>query len=220
VAIDADLQDPPELIELFYGKLMTGVEVVYAKRHSLDGETLVKRIVAYVGYSVINRLRDVEIPRTTGDFRVMSRRVMEELRRLNGSHGFLRGLVAYVGFRQTWIEYDREERFSGKGNYNRFVGSLKMGLNVLISFSSRPLQLMSLCGFVVSFFSFLLGVWYVVQKLIGVALAPGLSATVLAVTSFAGVPLFSWGVMGEYVGRIYDEVKQRPLFIADRKVNM
>ncbi|HBZ56011.1 MAG TPA: glycosyl transferase [Syntrophobacteraceae bacterium] len=218
--IDVDLQDPPELIEELYTKLVEGYEVVYARRRSRAGETLPKRVVAYVGYALINRLSDVEIPRNTGDFRVMSRRVIEELRRLSESHGFLRGLVAYVGFRQTWVEYDRESRFSGKGNYNRFIGSLKIGLNGLISFSSRPLQLMSFCGFVLACFSFLLGAWYVVQKLVGIELTPGLPTTVLVVTFFSGVQLVGLGLMGEYVGRIYDEVKRRPMYIIDRVVNM
>jgi polyisoprenyl-phosphate glycosyltransferase len=219
VAIDVDLQDPPELIERMYEKLGTEYEVVYAKRRSRKGETLIKRLVSFVGYALINRFGDVQIPRNTGDFRIMTRRVVEELRRLNECHGFLRGLVAYVGFKQTFIEYDRDVRLSGKGNYNRLTGSLKIGLNGLISFSGRPLQLMSLGGSVLALFSFLLGAWYVVQKLIGVNLTPGLSTTVLVVTFFSGVQLLGLGLMGEYVGRIYDEVKRRPMYIIDKRVN-
>ena len=118
--------------------------MVYAKRRSRRGETFIKRLISHVGYTLINRLSDVQIPRNTGDFRIMTRRVIEELRRLNESHGFLRGLVAYVGFKQTFIEYDRDERYAGKGNYNRLTGSLKIGLNGLISFSSKPLFMMSI----------------------------------------------------------------------------
>lgn len=220
VVIDVDLQDPPELIKDMYAKLKEGYEVVYAKRRSRKGETLPKRIIARVGYYVIKKLTDVQIPRDTGDFRIISRRVIEELRGLNECHGFLRGLVAYVGFRQTFIEYDRDERVHGRGHYNRFTGSLKIGLNGLISFSSRPLQIMSIAGAILAGFSFLLGAWYVFQKLIGIELTPGLPTTVLVVTFFAGVQLISLGLMGEYVGRIYDEVKRRPLFIIDRKVNL
>jgi glycosyltransferase involved in cell wall biosynthesis len=219
VVIDVDLQDQPELIEAMYHKLGEGYEVVYAKRRSRKGETLIKRLISYVGYSLINKLSDVQIPRNTGDFRIMTRRVIEELRRLNESHGFLRGLVAYVGFKQAFIEYDRDERYAGAGNYNRLTGSLKIGLNGLISFSARPLFLMSLGGFVLSGFSFLLGAWYVVQKIMGIDLTPGLSTTVLVVTFFAGVQLLGLGLIGEYVGRIYDEVKRRPLYIVDRSVN-
>jgi dolichol-phosphate mannosyltransferase len=219
VVIDVDLQDQPELIATMHAKLAEGYEVVYARRRSRKGETLVKRVISHVGYAVINRMGDVQIPRNTGDFRIMTRRVIEELRGLNESHGFLRGLVAYVGFKQAFIEYDRDERFAGSGNYNRLTGSLKIGLNGLISFSSRPLQLMSLAGLVLAGFSFLIGGWYVLQKLAGFDLTPGLSTTVLVVTFFSGVQLLALGLMGEYVGRIYDEVKQRPMYIVDRKIN-
>ena len=219
VVIDVDLQDQPELIEQMYAKLNDGYEVVYAQRRSRKGETLIKRVISHVGYSVINKLSDVHIPRNTGDFRIMTSRVIEELRSLNESHGFLRGLVAYVGFKQTFIEYDRDERFAGKGNYNRLTGSFKIGLNGLISFSSRPLFLMSIAGFVLAGLSFLLGIWYVVQKIVGIDLTPGLSTTVLVVSFFSGVQLLGLGLIGEYVGRIYDEVKQRPMFIIDRKMN-
>lgn len=220
VVIDVDLQDPPDLIGKMYAKLQEGYEVVYAKRRSRKGETLIKRFVSYIGYKVISKLSEIPIPRDTGDFRVMTRRVIEELRNLNESHGFLRGLVAYVGFRQAFVEYDRDERLSGQGNYNRFTGSLKIGLNGLISFSSRPLQMMSVAGAVVAGFSFLLGAWYVLQRLIGIELTPGLPTTVLVVTFFSGVQLLSLGLMGEYIGRIYDEVKRRPMFIIDRKINL
>jgi len=219
VVIDVDLQDQPELIEQLHAKLAEGYEVVYAKRRSRKGETLIKRIISYFGYAVINRLSDVQIPRNTGDFRIMTRRVIEELRRLNESHGFLRGLVAYVGFKQAYVEYDRDPRLAGAGNYSRLTGSLRIGLNGLISFSSRPLQLMSIAGFVLAGLSFLLGGWYVLQHLIGVDLTPGLSTTVLVVTFFSGVQLLALGLMGEYVGRIYDEVKRRPLYILDKKAN-
>ena len=114
---------------------------------------------------VINKLSEIEIPRNTGDFRIMRRRVIESLRELHETHGVLRGLVAYVGFKQTYVEYDRDERFSGVGNSNRFLGSLKIGLNGLISFSSKPLQMMSLAGAIIAGFSFLLGFWYIVQKI-------------------------------------------------------
>lgn len=219
IVIDVDLQDPPELIETMYAKLSDGFEVVYAKRRSRKGETLIKRFISYIGYKVINKMSDVQIPMNTGDFRIMTRRVIEEIRRLNESHGFLRGLVAYVGFKQAFIEYDRDERYAGKGNYNRFTGSLKIGLNGLISFSSRPLQMMSIAGAIIAGFSFILGIWYVIQKVIGIDLTPGLSTTVLVVCFFSGVQLLCLGLMGEYVGRIYDEVKKRPMYIVDKVMN-
>src|SRR5580698_7624909 len=217
VVIDVDLQDPPELIGEMYAKMADGFDVVYAKRRSRKGETLAKRFISWVGYGVINKLSDVQIPRNTGDFRIMSRRVCEELTRLNEGHGFLRGLVAFVGFPQAFVEYDRDPRHAGVGNYNRFTGSLKIGLNGVISFGSRPLQVMSIVGLVVAGFSFLLGAWYLLTKLAGWNYNPGLPTTVLVVTFFSGMQLLSLGLMGEYVGRIYDEVKRRPKYIVDRE---
>lgn len=217
--IDVDLQDPPELIADMYHKLKDGNEVVYAQRRSRKGETLLKRIISYYGYKLINAMGEVDIPRNTGDFRVMSRRVIESLRGLSENHGFLRGLVAYVGFKQAAIQYDRDERYAGKGNYNRLTGSLKIGLNGLISFSSGPLQLMSIAGGCIAGLSFLIGLWYLIQHLVGVNLTPGLPTTVLVVTFFSGVQLLSLGLIGEYIGRIYDEVKRRPAYIVDKYIS-
>jgi dolichol-phosphate mannosyltransferase len=219
VVIDVDLQDQPEVIEQLYHKMTEGYEVVYAMRTSREGETLIKRAVSYFGYTVINRMSDVQIPRNTGDFRIMSRRVIEELRRLSETHGFLRGMVAFVGFKQAAVLYSRDARLSGTGNYNRLIGSLRIGINGLVGFSSRPLQLMSMAGFVVAALSFALGLWYVVQKIIGVNLTPGLSTVVLVVSFFSGVQLLALGVVGEYIGRIYDETKGRPMYIVDKKIN-
>jgi polyisoprenyl-phosphate glycosyltransferase len=219
VVIDVDLQDQPEVIEPLYKKMAEGYEVVYAMRSAREGETLIKRAVSYFGYTVMNRLSDVQIPRNTGDFRIMSRRVVEELRRLSESHGYLRGMVAFVGFKQAAVLYNRDARLSGTGNYNRLIGSLRIGINGLVGFSSRPLQLMSMAGFAVAALSFAIGLWYIVQKVIGVDLTAGLPTTVLVVSFFSGVQLLALGVVGEYIGRIYDETKGRPMYIVDKKVN-
>jgi polyisoprenyl-phosphate glycosyltransferase len=216
IVIDVDLQDPPEMIPILYNKMQEGYDVVYATRRSRKGETKLKRIISYLGYKLINKLSEIEIPLHTGDFRIMTRRVIEELRCLHEVHGFLRGLIAYIGFRQTSVSYDRKERFLGKGKYNRFTGSIKIGLNGLVAFGSRPLQCMSFIGAFISGFSFLLGIWFFLQKLIHVNLTPGLSTTVLTVTFLSGVQLLSLGLIGEYIGRIYDEVKRRPLYIIDK----
>src|ERR1700676_3718155 len=219
VVIDVDLQDPPELIEQLYNKMAEGFDVVYAMRTSRQGETLIKKAVSHFGYSVINRLSDVQIPRNTGDFRIMSRRVIEELRRLSESHGFLRGMVAYVGFKQAAVLYKRDARLTGTGNYNRLIGSLRIGINGLVGFSSRPLQVMSMAGFAVAAISFAIGLWYLIQKLVGIPITPGLSTTILVVSFFSGVQLLALGVVGEYIGRIYDETKRRPMYIVDKKIN-
>ena len=217
--IDVDLQDPPELLETMYRKLQEGYEVVYAKRRTRQGETWIKRLITHVGYKVIAKLSEVPIPRNTGDFRMMSRLIVEELRKLHETHGFLRGLVSYIGFPQAAIEYDRDERLTGKGNYNRLTGSLKIGLNGIISFSAKPLQLMAIAGALIATFSFLLGFWYVLQRLIGIDITAGLPTTVLVVTFFSGIQLLSLGLIGEYVSRIYDEVKRRPMSIIHKVVD-
>ena len=218
VVIDVDLQDPPEIIEELYKKIITGYEVVYAKRKTRKGETFFKKTISTIGYYLINKLSDVSIPRDAGDFRIISRKVINHLKKLNESHGFLRGMVAFVGFKQTFIEYDRVERFAGKGKYNKFFGSLKIGFNGLIGFSSRPLFLMSIAGFIIAFLSFILGIWYFFQKIFGINLTLGLTTTVILISFFAGVQLLGLGLLGEYVGRIYDEVKKRPKYIIDKKI--
>ena len=219
VIIDVDLQDPPEKIEELYKKIISGFEVVYAKRKSRKGETFFKKIISSIGYYLINKLSDIHIPRDAGDYRIISRRVIDQLNKLNESHGFLKGMVAFVGFDQSYIEYDRDERYAGKSKYNKFFGSLKIGFNGLIGFSSRPLFLMSVIGFIIALLSFILGVWYLFQKISGFNLTLGLTTTVILISFFAGVQLLGLGLLGEYVGRIYDEVKKRPKYILDKKIN-
>jgi len=219
VIIDVDLQDPPEIIENLYNKIISGYEVVYAKRKSRKGETFFKKIISSIAYYLINKFSDIHIPRDTGDYRMFSRRVINHLVKLKESHGFLRGLVAFVGFNQSFVMYDREERFAGKSKYNKFFGSLKIGFNGLIGFSSKPLFLMSVSGFLIAMLGFLLGIWYIFQKITDINLTPGLTTTVILISFFAGVQLLGLGLLGEYVGRIYDEVKQRPKYILDKKIN-
>jgi dolichol-phosphate mannosyltransferase len=218
VVIDVDLQDPPELIIELGKKMDEGFDVVYATRRTREGETIIKKIFAKFGYKVINALSEVKIPQNTGDFRMMSRRVVDEICALNEKHGFLRGLVAYVGFNQAGILYDRDSRHSGTGNYNRYLGSLRIGINGLVGFSAKPLNLMAVLGGVIASFSFLVGGWYVLQKIFGVSLTPGLSTTVILISFFAGIQLLSLGLLGEYISRIYDEVKNRPMYIVEKKI--
>lgn len=220
VVIDADLQDPPEVIIELNSKMDEGYDVVYATRKNREGETLLKRIVSKFGYKVINRLTEIKIPENTGDFRIMSRRVVDEILKLQEQHGFLRGLVSFVGFKQCSIEYARDKRFAGTGKYNKYVGSLRIGLNGLISFSAKPLNYMSAVGGFVSLCSFVVGLWYLLQNLLGMNITPGLSTTVILLSFYAGIQLLSLGLLGEYVSRIYDEVKGRPMFIVEKKINL
>ena len=219
--IDVDLQDPPELIEEMFRRAQEGFEVVYARRRTREGETLVKQLIAAVGYKVINAIAHVQIPRNTGDFRIISRRVIEELRHLPEGHGFLRGLVAMVGFRQTFVEYDRAPRFSGTGNYNRLFGSLKIGFNGVVGFSSQPLSMLLLSGSVIAGIAFLLAVAMILVKLFGDVDYPlGIPTLTVLVLFMGGVQLIAVGVLGEYIGRIYDEVRRRPMYVVDSAVNV
>jgi polyisoprenyl-phosphate glycosyltransferase len=217
VVIDCDLQDPPELIPELVERWRQGYDVVYAQRRTRAGETLPKRIVAALGYRLIARIAEVEIPPNTGDFRLMSRRVVDNVVALKESHGFLRGLVGLVGFRQTSVPYDRDPRVAGKSKYNRFLGSLLIGLNGVIGFSRYPLQVSSLLGIALSGFAFLLAVVYLALKLGGVDFPVGNPTIVIVVSFFSGLQLLSLGVMGEYVGRIYEEIRERPKYIVESR---
>ncbi len=217
VVIDCDLQDPPELIPDLIVRWREGYDVVYAQRRTRAGETLPKRIVAALGYRLIGRIAEVEIPSNTGDFRLMSRRVVDNVVALKETHGFLRGLVGLVGFSQTSVPYDRDPRVAGTSKYNRFFGSILIGLNGVIGFSRYPLQLISMTGVALSGVAFLLMVTYLGLKIGGQHFPVGNPTIVIVVTFFSGIQLLSLGVIGEYVGRIYDESRQRPKYIVESR---
>jgi polyisoprenyl-phosphate glycosyltransferase len=217
VVIDCDMQDPPELIPELVARWREGYDVVYAQRRSRAGETLPKRMVAALGYRVIARISEVDIPPNTGDFRLLSRRVVNNVIALEERHGFLRGLVALVGFHQTSVPYDRQGRAAGTSKYNRFVGSLVVGVNGIVGFSRYPLQLISLAGVLLSGIAFFFATVYLALKLAGVYFPVGNPTIVIAVAFFSGIQLLSLGVIGEYVGRIYDEARQRPKYILESR---
>jgi dolichol-phosphate mannosyltransferase len=217
VVIDCDLQDPPELIPDLVARWHEGNDVVYAQRRTRAGETLPKRIIAAIGYRVIKRIADVEIPPNTGDFRLMSRRVVDNVVSLKESHGFLRGLVGLVGFRQTSVLYDRDPRAAGTSKYNRLWGSFVIGLNGIVGFSRYPLHLISLMGTVLAGLAFGLAIVYLGLKIGGVGFPVGNPTIVIVVSFFSGIQLLSLGVIGEYVGRIYDESRNRPKYILESR---
>jgi dolichol-phosphate mannosyltransferase len=218
VIIDVDLQDPPEVIPEMLERWRDGCEVVYAQRRKRDGETLPKRIVANLGYRFMNRFSEVEIPRDTGDFRLIDRRVIDELKRFPESHGFLRGLVALIGFEQASIQYDRPARHAGRGNYNRFFGSLRIGFNGIVAFSSALLWLSTILGFVAALVSFATGFIYLGMKIAGAGFPLGNPTVVCLVLLLGGLQLICLGVAGLYIGRIYEEVKRRPRYIIERSI--
>jgi dolichol-phosphate mannosyltransferase len=221
VVVDADLQDPPELIAELYRKLAGGYDVVMAKRRKRNrSEPLIRRLMSFVGYRVINALSDVEIPKDTGEFRIMNRRVIDELCRLKEGHGFLRGLVAFVGFNQTFVEFDRQERAAGESNYPRYLGSIRIGLNGIIGFSTALLTGTLFAGIAIATTALAIGLYVAVQALIfGEHYPLGFPTITLLIALLGGVQLVAIGILGEYIGRVYDEVKGRPAYIVDRFFN-
>ena len=216
IVMDVDMQDPPELVAEMFAKWNEGYDVVLPQRRERTGEPWLKKLVASTGYKVINKIADVRIPPNTGDFRLMSRRVVEEVVRLKESHGFLRGLVAVVGFKQCLIPFDRPARFAGETNYNRFLGSLRIGFNGIFCFSTYALTLSTMAGFLIAGASFLIGLAYLAMKLAGFPFPLGNPTVVILILFLGGIQLIGIGILGEYIGRIYEEVRSRPKFIVDR----
>jgi len=216
IVMDVDLQDPPELIHDMVTKWKQGYDVVLPQRRARTGEPWLKKLVAGTGYKVINKIADVKIPQNTGDFRLMTRRVTLEVVKLKESHGFLRGMVAVVGFKQCLIPFDRPARFAGETNYNRFFGSLRIGFNGIFCFSTYALTLSTQFGFVIAAASFLIAMTYLVMKLAGFPFPMGNPTMVILILFMGGIQLISIGILGEYIGRIYEEVRSRPKFIVDR----
>jgi len=215
VLMDGDLQDPPELIEAFVRKWRQGYDVVYAVRRTRQGESRFKLITARAFYRVIKRLTKIAIPLDTGDFRLMSRRVVDALRRSPERHRFLRGMVSWVGFNQTAIEYDRDVRYAGTTKYP--LGKMiRFAMDGITSFSDIPLRFASYFGFTVSAIAFVYAIVVIAFKLFSLrppAYTPGWASTIVAVLFLGGVQLMSLGILGEYLGRVYDEVKGRPLYL-------
>src|SRR5580700_3593031 len=216
IVMDVDMQDPPELVGQMVAKWREGYDVVLPQRTRRTGEPWIKRVVAETGYKVINKIADVRIPPNSGDFRLMSRRVVNEVVKLRESHGFLRGMVAVVGFKQVLLPFERPARFSGETNYNRFLGSLRIGFNGIFCFSTYALTLSTQFGFVIAISSFLIAIAYLVMKLCGFPFPVGNPTLVILVSFLGGIQLISVGILGEYIGRIYEEVRARPRFIVDR----
>ncbi|HEY4988364.1 MAG TPA: glycosyltransferase family 2 protein [Opitutaceae bacterium] len=216
IVMDVDMQDPPELVRDMVAKWREGYDVVLPQRTRRTGEPWIKRLVAETGYKVINKIADVRIPPNSGDFRLMSRRVVNEVVKLKESHGFLRGMVAVVGFKQYLLPFERPARFSGETNYNRFFGSLRIGFNGIFCFSTYALTLSTQLGFLIAGVSFLIAAAYLVMKLCGFPFPVGNPTLVILVLFMGGIQLISVGILGEYIGRIYEEVRSRPRFIVDR----
>ena len=211
IIIDSDLQDPPEVIPQLIARWKAGVEVVYAQRTRRPGETRFKLLTAAAFYRLIARITSVQIPRDTGDFRLLDRRVVETLVTMREHHRFMRGLSAWVGFRQEAVLYDRHERFAGATKYP-LRKMIRFALDAITAFSYAPLQLATSFGFLLAALSLVGIVVAIIVRVFGGAIQ-GQGTTLIVVLFLGGIQLIFLGIIGEYLGRIYDEVRARPLYI-------
>ncbi|WES34012.1 glycosyltransferase family 2 protein [Ruminiclostridium papyrosolvens DSM 2782] len=218
VVIDADLQDPPEIISEMIEKWKEGYEVVYGKRLHREGETLFKKLTAKLFYRVIDNITDIKLPVDVGDFRLIDKKVCDSMKSLPERARYVRGLVSWVGFNQTSIEYKREKRFAGKTKYP-LRKMIKLATDGIISFSYRPLKLATFLGMTVSALSFIYLIAILLQKIFTNSTVEGWASTMVVSLFFNGVMLVVIGIMGEYVGRIYEEVKSRPLYVIGELIN-
>jgi glycosyltransferase involved in cell wall biosynthesis len=213
VVLDADLQDPPEVIPDLIQRWKEGYEVVYAVRTEREGEGFFKKVTASLFYRLIYRITDVKIPLDTGDFRLLDRQAADVLRKMRERHRFPRGMAAWIGFRQIGVPYKRAARFAGETKYP-FKKMLRLALDAITGFSYFPLQLATYFGFICAGISTLAIPVVIVLRLTGYQAFLGQATTLIAVLFLGGVQLISLGIVGEYLGRIYSEVKGRPLYIA------
>jgi len=220
VIIDADLQDPPEVIPLMLDKWRNeGCQVVYGLRAKRKGESWFKKTSASVFYRLLRRMTAVDIPVDTGDFRLMDRRVLGEFLKMREHARFVRGMVSWVGFKQGHVTFEREERFAGETKYP-FKKMLKFAIDGVLSFSQVPLKVASAFGFLSALVSFVFMVYgFVVWAFFPEKLVPGWASTFSAILFIGGVQLICLGILGEYVGRIYEEVKKRPLYVIQEELN-
>jgi glycosyltransferase involved in cell wall biosynthesis len=212
VIIDTDLQDPPEVILDLISKWKEGYEVVYAQRSEREGETWFKLITASIFYRLIYRITDVKIPMDTGDFRLMDRKVVDIMTQMRERHRFLRGMSSWIGFKQTGVTYKRAARFSGETKYP-FKKMLKFASDAITSFSYFPLQMAMYLGFLTAGISIIAIPIVIIMRMVGLHAFVGQATTLIAVLFLGGVQLISLGILGEYIGRLYDEAKGRPLYI-------
>ena len=218
--IDSDMQDPPELLVDMLKLWEDGNEVIYAKRKTRKGESKFKLMTAKMFYNVLNNLSDVEIPKDTGDFRLVDRKVVDVINSMPEHNKFLRGLFSWVGFKQEPIEYERQERFAGKTKYP-LKKMLKLASDGIISFSTKPLKIIGGIGIASIFISFILLIYAILSYIFKWNnLASGWTSLMVAITFFAGVQLVSIWMISEYIARIYDDTKQRPEYIINEKINI
>ncbi|MGN4426591.1 glycosyltransferase family 2 protein [Bacillus cereus group sp. MYBK30-1] len=219
VIIDADLQDPPEVIPELIAKWEEGYEVVYAKRKQRKGETWFKLLTAKYFYKFLNYMSDIDIPKDTGDFRIIDRKVADVFNKMTERNRFIRGMMSWVGFRQTYVEYERDERFAGETKYP-LKKMIKFASDGIIAFSTKPLRIVMSLGLLSVLISIIVLLYTITVKIIGTGTQTGWASIMVAITFFSGIQLLGLGIVGQYIARIYDESKNRPIYIVKETINI
>lgn len=212
VIIDADLQDPPELIADMYQKMKEGYEVVYAKRKRRKGENFMKLATAKLFYRILSRITSISIPLDTGDFRIIDRKVVDVLNAMPEKHKFLRGQIAWIGFNQTYVEYDRNERYGGETGYT-YRKMIRFALDGITAFSDLPLKMVTFFGVLVSIFAFFTAIYALYARLVLGTYVPGWASLILSVLFIGGIQMVAMGIIGEYLSRMNSNIRDRPLYI-------
>ena len=219
VTIDSDLQDPPELIIEMYNLITNDFDVVYAQRKKRDGESFFKLISAKLFYKIINNLCDLKIPPNTGDYRLITRRVLTEFKKYKEKHKFIRGLIPWLGFKSAPVFFNRDKRFSGKSKYN-LSRMLNFAFDAIFSFSIKPIEYISRIGFFLIIIYSFYGLFILYKKIILNEIIPGFTPIFLAIIFFGGFNLLFLGIIGHYVAKIFEQTKNRPNYIVDKKINI
>jgi dolichol-phosphate mannosyltransferase len=214
VFIDADLQDPPELIADMNTKMDEGFDVVYAKRMNRKGESWLKKASARIFYVLLNKLTRIEIPLDTGDFRMVNQKVLKHLRQMPEKQKFLRGQISWLGFRQSYVSFNREPRFKGQTGYS-YTKMIKLALDGITSFSNWPLRLATISGFAFSFIGFFLIAYTLYSRYIIKDYVPGWASQMITMVFIGGIQLIGIGIIGEYISRMNDTIRNRPLYIIE-----
>lgn len=219
VIIDADLQDPPEVIPELIAKWEEGYEVVYAKRKQRKGETWFKLLTAKYFYKFLNYMSDIDIPKDTGDFRIIDRKIANVFNQMTERNRFIRGMMSWVGFRQTYVEYERDERFAGETKYP-LKKMIKFASDGIIAFSTKPLRIVMSLGLLSVLISIIVLLYTITVKVFGHGTQTGWASIMVAITFFSGIQLLGLGIVGQYIARIYDESKNRPIYIVKETINI
>jgi polyisoprenyl-phosphate glycosyltransferase len=212
IVMDADLQDPPEVALDLAARWREGFDVVYAVREERHGESSFKRLTATAFYRVFRRMSDVDVPLDVGDFRLVDRRALDAFRSMRETNRYVRGMFSWIGFSQVGVSFRREERYAGETKYP-LRKMVKFATDGIVSFSAAPLRYALKIGFAVSGLSFLMGLVFLLSKILGLYSVPGLASIAVFVAFLGGIQLFLIGILGEYIARIHDEVKGRPLYL-------